>query len=62
MHFASQYVSLTNGLSDRQRIAAEMLLIGVAHQETGTMWSVYSIEGDDIGKMSTFMVSETACI
>lgn len=62
MHFASQFVGLTNGLSDRLRIAAEMLMIGVAYQETGTVWSVYSIEGDDIGKMSTFMVSQTACM
>ena len=57
---AVNYVSLTNGLLDRFRIAAEMLLIGVAYQETGTLWRVYSFEGDCIGTMSTFMVNETA--
>ena len=60
--FADQFVSLTNGFTDRQRVAAEMLLIGVAFQESGNSWRVISIEGDELGFMSTFIVSETACM
>lgn len=60
--FASNLVALTNGFSDRQRIAAELLLIGVAFQRDGKTWEVISIEGDVLGAMSTFMVCETACM
>lgn len=60
--FASQFVSSTNGFNNRQRIAAEMLMIGVAFQRTGTEWDVISIEGDHIGVLSTFVLSETACM
>jgi hypothetical protein len=60
--FANQFVSLTNGFTDRQRIAAELLIIGVAFQRTNTTWQVISIEGDDLGVISTFVVSETACM
>lgn len=57
--FATQFVRVTNGFSDRQRQAAELLIAGVAFQETGSLWNVISHEGDEIGKMSTFIVSET---
>lgn len=60
--FANHLISLTHGFSERLRIAAEMLMIGVAFQETGNQWRVISIEGDDLGFLSTFVVSETACM
>ena len=58
--FAHQFVSVTNGFTDRQRQAAELLIAGVAFQQDGTTWEVYSHEGDYIGKMSTYIVCETA--
>lgn len=60
--FADQFVSLTNGLATRFRVAAEMLLIGIAYQRENNLWEIISIEGDSLGTMSTFMVSETACM
>jgi hypothetical protein len=57
--FANQFVSVTHGFSDRQRQAAELLIAGVAFQDDGRNWTVFSYEGDEIGKMSTFMVNET---
>ena len=61
MH-ANQFVSLTGPLIGRCRVAAEMLMIGVAFQESNNLWRVISIEGDDLGTLSTFMVSSTACL
>ena len=58
--FATQFVSVTRGFSDRQRQAAELLIGGVAFQQDGKNWNVFSHAGDQIGKMSTFIVSETA--
>lgn len=58
--FASQFVRVTHGFSDRQRQAAELLIAGVAFQDDGKSWTVISHEGDEIGKMSTYIVSETA--
>lgn len=58
--FANQFVSATRGFSDRQRQAAELLIAGVAFQDDGKTWTVFSHEGDEIGKMSTFIVCETA--
>lgn len=52
----------TNNLNDRFRVAAEMLIAGVAFQKSGTLWEVYSHAGDDLGTLSTFMVCETACL
>lgn len=60
--FANQFVNVTNGFTDRQRQAAELLIAGVAFQEDGKTWNVISHAGDDIGKMSTFIVSETICM
>ena len=60
--FANQFVRITNGFTDRQRQAAELLIAGVAFQDTGTEWTVFSHEGDEIGKMSTFIVCETICM
>jgi len=57
--FASQFVKSTNGFSDRQRQAAELLIAGVAFQNDGITWTVISHEGDEIGLMSTFIVCET---
>lgn len=57
--FANQFVKVTNGYSDRQRQASELLIAGVAFQQDGKSWTVYSHEGDEIGKMSTFIVNET---
>jgi len=57
--FANQFVRVTNGFTDRQRQAAELLIAGVAFQEDGKTWHVISHDGDEIGKMSTFIVSET---
>ena len=50
--------SSSHGLDDRKRIAIEMLIAGVAFKETGTRWNVYSHEGDELGSLSTFLVSE----
>ena len=58
--FASQFVRVTNGFSDRQRQAAELLIAGVAFQKDGKTWDVFSHEGDYIGQMSTFIVCETS--
>jgi hypothetical protein len=58
--FASQFVRVTSGFSDRQRLAAELLIGGVAFQDDGKTWTVISHEGDEIGKMSTYIVCETA--
>jgi hypothetical protein len=58
--FATQFVSVTHGFSDRQRQAAELLIAGVAFQDDGKSWTVISHEGDEIGKMSTYIVCETA--
>jgi hypothetical protein len=60
--FTSQFVRVTNGFTDRQRQAAELLIAGVAFQKDGKTWDVYSHEGDTIGTMSTFIVSETTCM
>ena len=60
--FANSFVRVTNGFTDRQRQAAELLIAGVAFQKDGTTWEVFSHEGDEIGKMSTFIVSETICM
>lgn len=60
--FASKFVTSTNGYSDRQRLAAEMLIAGVAFQKDGKMWNVFSHEGDHLGAMSTFIVSQTICM
>lgn len=60
--FANNFVRVTNGFTDRQRQAAELLIAGVAFQDTGTEWTVISHEGDEIGKMSTFIVCETICM
>jgi hypothetical protein len=57
--FTSQFVRVTNGFTDRQRQAAELLIAGVAFQNDGKTWNVISHEGDQIGVMSTFIVSET---
>lgn len=56
---ASKFVRATNGFSDRQRQAAELLIAGVAFQKDGKTWDVFSHQGDEIGKMSTFIVNET---
>jgi hypothetical protein len=58
--FAAQFVRVTAGFTDRQRQAAELLIAGVAFQDTGTRWNVISHEGDQIGTMSTFVVCETS--
>lgn len=58
--FVNQFVSVTHGFTDRQRQAAELLIAGVAFQEDGKNWDVISHEGDWIGKMSTYIVCETA--
>ena len=58
--FAAQFVQVTAGFSDRQRQAAELLIAGVAFQQTGTKWDVINHEGDEIGTMSTFIVCETS--
>ena len=58
--FASQFVRVTQGFSDRQRQAAELLIAGVAFQRTGSLWDVISHDGDQIGTMSTFIVCETS--
>jgi hypothetical protein len=58
--FASQFVRITQGYTDRQRQAAEMLIAGVAFQKDGKTWTVISHEGDFMGEMSTFIVSQTA--
>lgn len=60
--YTSQFVRVTNGFTDRQRQAAEMLIAGVAFQRDGKTWNVISHEGDEIGTMSTFIVSETICM
>jgi hypothetical protein len=60
--FATQFVRVTSGFSDRQRQAAELLIAGVAFQQDGKTWNVISHEGDQIGTMSTFIVSETICM
>lgn len=52
----------TNNLNDRFRVAAEMLIAGVAFQKDGKTWEVFSHDGDDLGTLSTFMVCETACM
>lgn len=52
--------SLLSGIvDDRMRVAAELLIAGVAFQESGKVWRVISHDGDEIGEMSTYMVSET---
>lgn len=58
--FATQFVRITHGFSDRQRQAAELLIAGVAFQKDGKTWDVISHEGDQIGTMSTFIVCETS--
>ena len=58
--FATQFVRVTNGFTDRQRQAAELLIAGVAFQKDGKTWDVISHEGDEIGVMSTFIVCETS--
>jgi hypothetical protein len=61
--YAQQFVGLTNNLSDRQRVAIEMLIAGVAFEQAdGKTWDVFSHHGDLLGTMSTFMVSEAACL
>lgn len=51
--------SLISGFTDdRMRVAAELLIAGVAFQETGKLWRVFSHDGDEIGEMSTYIVSE----
>lgn len=60
--YATSFVRVTNGFTDRQRQAAELLIAGVAFQEDGKNWTVISHEGDEIGKMSTFIVCETICM
>ena len=57
---ALRFIHETNGFNARQRIAAEMLIAGVAFQEDGKTWIVISHYGDELGKMSTFMVFTTA--
>ena len=44
-------------LSDRMRVAAELLIIGVAFQKSGRVWQVISHEGDDLGELSTHVVN-----
>lgn len=58
--FAHQFVRVTNGFTDRQRQAAELLIAGVAFQQDGKLWNVINHEGDMIGTMSTFIVCETS--
>jgi hypothetical protein len=48
-------------LADRQRIAIEMLIAGVAFKQDGTRWDVYSHGGDEVGTLSTYMLCEAAC-
>jgi hypothetical protein len=62
MFFTDKFVQATNGFNTRQRLAAEMLIAGVAFQEDGKTWGVYSHEGDNLGKLSTFVVSEVSCM
>lgn len=57
--YSAQFVRATNGFSDRQRQAAELLIAGVAFQKDGKVWDVFSHDGDHIGTMSTFIVCET---
>lgn len=47
-------------LADRQRVAAEMLIAGVAFQNDPKRWDVFSHNGEHIGEMSTVMLNETA--
>ena len=57
--YVNTFVRATAGFTDRQRQAAELLIAGVAFQRDGSNWDVISHEGDQIGVMSTFIVSET---
>lgn len=50
---------IANNIEDRLRVAAEMLIAGVAFQTSSTRWSVYSHNGEEIGELSTFIVNET---
>jgi hypothetical protein len=47
------------GLDDRLRVCAELLVTGVAFQQDGKTWSVFSHEGEEIGIMSTYWVNAT---
>lgn len=58
--YTTQFTRITNGYTDRQRQAAEMLIAGVAFQQDGKTWTVYSHEGEFIGTLSTFIACETA--
>lgn len=58
--FAHKFIRATAGFDDRQRQAAELLIAGVAFQQDGKTWHVFSHAGDQIGVMSTHMVSMTA--
>lgn len=55
-------LSLTRNMTDRIRCAVEMLIAGVAFQKDGKTWTVISHDGDFMGEISTFMVSETTCL
>lgn len=44
-------------MGDRMRVAAEMLIAGVAFQTSGKKWEVFSHEGEYLGELSTFIVS-----
>lgn len=47
-------------MADRLRVAAELLVAGVAFKTDNKTWEVFSHNGEHIGTMSTYMVCETA--
>lgn len=52
--------NLVSGFTDdRMRVAAEMLIAGVAFQISGKSWNVISHDGDFLSEMSTYVVCET---
>ena len=59
MTLASRAASILGyNSSDRMRVAAELLIAGVAFRTSGTHWDVFSHDGDHIGELSTFYVCE----
>jgi hypothetical protein len=51
---------LSIGMEDRMRVAAELLVAGVAFQRSGTRWDVISHDGDHIGELSTHVVCQAS--
>ena len=48
---------LSQILDDRMRVACEMLIAGVAFQQTTKLWTVFSHEGEYLGELSTIVVN-----